>query len=67
MFSKENDVGPKLPQMFPNMPAITFGEEGVGKLLCNINSSKAGGPDGIPARFLKEAAHELAPCYHHLF
>ena len=49
------------------MPAIEIGEEGVKKLLSGVNPSKAGGPDGIPARFLKEAASELAPVYTHLF
>ena len=67
VFAQEGDEGPRLQQLFPDMPAIEVGEEGVRKLLSSINPSKAGGPDGIPARFLKEAANELAPIYTQLF
>jgi hypothetical protein len=58
---------PTLTQVFPDMPNITFGEEGIQKLLSNIKPQKAGGPDNLPARFLKENAKELAPMYQHLF
>jgi hypothetical protein len=68
VFTKENlENLPQLPQTYPDMPGITFGEEGIQKLLHNINPSKAGGPDHIPARYLKENARELAPMYSHLF
>ena len=67
VFTKEQDLGPECQQRFPDMPTITIGEEGVMKLLSGVNPGKAGGPDGIPARFLKEAAGELAPIYTHLF
>ena len=68
VFTKENlENLPSLPQDFPDMPDITFGEEGVLKLFNNINPSKAGGPDHIPSRFLKETAKEIAPIYTHLF
>jgi len=42
---------------------------GVTKLLRNLKSHKATGPDGngIPARLLKEAAAEIAPAVTHLF
>ena len=33
----------------------------------NKSLSKAGGPDKLPARFLKETANEIAPMYTHLF
>jgi len=35
--------------------------DGVESLLSNLDQSKAGGPDGTPARFLKEMAMDLAP------
>jgi hypothetical protein len=43
------------------MPDIHIGEAGVLKLLNNINSHKATGPDGIPARLLHEYASYIAP------
>jgi hypothetical protein len=43
------------------MPDIHIGEAGVLKLLNNINSHKATGPDGIPARLLHEYASFIAP------
>ena len=36
-------------------------EEGVTKLLKELNPNKASGPDKIPCRVLKELAVELAP------
>ena len=43
VFTKENlENIPSLPQEYPDMPDITFGEEGVYKLLNNINANKAG-------------------------
>ena len=68
VFTNENlDNVPSLLQEFPDMPEITIGEEGVFKLFYNINANKAGGPDSIPARFLKETAREIAPMYTHLY
>ena len=63
------DLGniPTLDQEYPNMPHTTFGEEGIYKLLADINPSKASGPDQIPARFFKETALQLAKVYTHLF
>ena len=43
------------------MPPFTETEPGVLKLLNYINTSRAGGPDGLPARVLKELATEIAP------
>ena len=40
---------------------ISIGENGVFKLLSNLNSRKAAGPDDIPCRLLNEVARELAP------
>ena len=49
------------------MPKISFGLEGIAKLLSNINHTKAAGPDKLPVRLLKETAHQIASMYTHLF
>ena len=71
VFTKEDTLNtPTIKQHFPDMPNIVFNAVGVEKLLKNINPDidiKATGPDHIPAKILKEAAHELAPMYCHLF
>ena len=46
---------------FPDIHNIEFTIEGVTKLLSNLKSNKAGGPDKIAASLLKEMARELAP------
>src|SRR6185312_14441042 len=43
------------------MPDISFTIDGIDKLLSHIKTSKAAGPDGIPARVLKQVAGELSP------
>ena len=43
------------------MRPINVAVEGVASLLANLDPSKASGPDGIPARFLKDMANDLAP------
>ena len=48
------------------MPSFNITEVGVQKLL-NINPSKAGGPDGVPCRMLKELAEEIAPVLTFIF
>ena len=40
---------------------------GITKLLRNLNPHKASGPDGVPARLLKETAEEIAPAISILF
>ena len=68
MFTSENlETLPQIRSTHPDMPNITFGQIGIAKLLNNINPSKAGGPDKLPARLLKETADEIAPMYTHLF
>ena len=64
MFTKE-DVGP-LPKisehkMVPDMEPIIVTEKGVVNLLCTLQPNKAGGPDKIPSRFLKEYGTFLSP------
>ena len=49
------------------MPHFTVTEPGVLKLLNNINPSKAGGSDGLPARVLNELATEIAPVLSTIF
>ena len=49
------------------MPDIYVTKEGVTKLLRKLNPYKASGPDGIPARFMKECAIEIAPALTLLF
>jgi len=56
-------LGPKIQSM-AQITAIT---DGVMKLLKNLNPNKSPGPDGIPARLLKELAEELAPIFSVLF
>ena len=46
---------------------ITVTEDGVLKLLKNIQTAKAPGPDSIPNHVLKECASELAPSITLLF
>lgn len=68
MYTEENHLNIPTPrQKYPDMPNIVFGEEGVRKLLANINTSKASGPDMIPARFIKETADQLARVFTHLY
>jgi len=50
-----------------SMRLTDYSEEGVAKLLKEINPYKASGPDEIPCRVLKELAVELAPVVTALF
>ena len=51
----------------PSMSNITVDWKGVHKLLMNLNTKKATGPDEIPTFMLKAAATELAPALANLF
>ena len=44
-----------------SIPDITIGEDGVRKLISNIQTAKAPGPDAIPNMVLKECSAQLAP------
>ena len=55
--------GPSYPEMEP----FNITQHGVQKLLSAINPSKAGGPDQVPCRVLKELAEELAPVLTSIF
>ena len=65
------DDGSPVPDLgnsqHPSMDNITVDQNGVIKLLKNIKPFSASGPDGIPARLLKETAEELAPAVTLLF
>ena len=71
VFTKDSDDpnrnatpdGPTVPDIDP----LNITEDGVLKLLQKLNSSKAGGPDEIPGRFLKETAVSSAPFLTHLY
>ena len=53
--------------VYPTMASFNITEAGVRKLLHAINPSKAGDPDGIPCRMLKELADEIAPALTFIF
>ena len=46
---------------YPSAAELTITENGILKLLININQNKAAGPDNIRPRLLKELAKEIAP------
>ena len=59
---EDNSPMPTLPdQTHPSIEDLIIREEGVTKLLRNINPAKASGPDNIPNRILKEVASEISP------
>jgi len=51
----------------PTMNDIKINSAGIAKLMRNLNPHKATGPDGVPARLLKEIANEIAPAISTLF
>ena len=48
-------------QPLQNINSLNITVEGVAHLLKNIDPKKTGGPDGIPARFLRELSFEITP------
>jgi len=63
VFTHEDDGDiPRLQGLrYPNVADLHISTEGVEKLLCNLNVSKASGPDQIPCRLLKGLAGEIFP------
>ena len=51
----------------PTMQDIHITKPGVHNILSQLDPHKAGGPDGIPARVLKELASDLTPILTHLY
>ena len=45
----------------PPVANLKICEKGVAKLLCEVDPSKAGGPDELPCRILRELAEDIAP------
>ena len=45
----------------PDISHLEISEEGVKKILYNVNPRKANGPDNIPNRVLKDCATNIAP------
>jgi outer membrane lipopolysaccharide assembly protein LptE/RlpB len=51
----------KMTGNFPTLDTLEINEAGVCKLLKQLKPEKAGGPDGIASRVLKELCDEIAP------
>ena len=51
----------------PDISNIIITTEGVFKLLSNLQTHKAPGPDGVTARVLKNCSHSIAPVLQKLF
>ena len=56
-----------LDSTHPTMQDIHITEPGVHNILSQLDPHKAGGPDGIPARVLKELASDPTPILTHLY
>ena len=69
VFVEEGDsaVLSKEPSPYTSINNINITEPGVAKLLNNLNTNKAGGPDEINAKILKELKSEIAPFLTYLF
>ena len=63
VFSRDNakDNTPNLTYNIPSMPDINIDDNGILKLLQDINTQYSVGPDLIPNRVLKECCTELTP------
>ena len=69
VFTSEDDtpISASLEDNYPSMPEINVTNNGVEKLLKNIDANKATGPDEISARILKEFAPQLSPLLTNIF
>ena len=62
VFTTDNDCSSVLEgRSYPDISAIQIDTQGVVNILHNLDPHKAPGPDGIPARFLKETCNSIAP------
>jgi hypothetical protein len=52
---------------FSSIEDLKIGLHGVIEQLAKLNTSKAGGPDSIPARLLHDYATEIGPMLHYIF
>jgi hypothetical protein len=70
VFTRESDIPPNLlPETSPYEPMqdITISQQGVLKLLTNLNIYKAPGPDNISPRVLKNLAPSISPILADIF
>ena len=65
--SSSNAPDPPTQPLSDPMPSIIISGRKVRRVLLSLTTDKASGPDGIPPRFLKEFADELAPVLCRLF
>ena len=63
----DTDQDPAPNSRFQTMPEIEVGSEGISKLLKNLKTDKAAGPDQIKPLLLKELHLELSPIIQVLF
>ena len=62
-----NDPDPPTQPLSNPIPSIIISVRKVRRVLRSLKTDKASDPDGIPTRFLKESADELAPVLCRLF
>jgi hypothetical protein len=69
VFSQENSSELPAPTERPSPPMseISISREGILKLLLNLKENKASGPDLLPPRILKSAAHPISYCLELIF
>ena len=68
VFTQEKYPIPQIaPSIYPNIPLLKIGIDGVIKQLENLNQNKAMGPEELPARVLKETAKQIAPIITQIF
>lgn len=68
VFTNESGQPPSMEsEPVADCPPLIITEEGVEKLLRELDPSKASGADNIPAWFLKMASKQLAPIFTNLF
>ena len=65
--SDSNAPDPPTQPLSNPIPSIIISARKVHRVLRSLKTDKASGPDGIPPRFLKEFAEELAPVLCRLF
>ena len=65
--SDSNAPDPPTQPLSNPIPSIIISARKVRRVLRSLKTDKASGPDGIPPRFLKEFADELAPVLCRLF
>ena len=67
ILTTDDPIPNKGQSQHPQMPDIIITENGINKLLQNINNHKASGPDNIHGRISKECTTQIAPILTTLF